>query len=321
MGIVTNSNLPNLVLQLNVPQRSIFYKGITKVVPDSYWNDEVVTVLYPLWDTDKDKLIMFTWYDNNTYHAQRRKYLKDFQKNEYFWKDYEMEQMDNDEAAKLYEFFKDTFYLNDSIENQEFQNELSRIYAETNSVNWLTVRLARNFLLTESDWIFNPDSGINEENKDLWIKYRKALRDLPTNLTITGRPEDINFPINPKMYVDMFLHENEGVEYLSTSEQFLPLGEHYLTTFREKMVRYLIVKETTETIYYNTLLHTLKTNEATRENFNDITLKDVSMDDYTKSFAKTYDINGEEKNALDLLLKYVEDKVVPELQLEQNKGG
>jgi hypothetical protein len=256
MGIVTNSNLPNLILQLNVPQRSIFYKGITKVIPDNYWNDEIISHLYPLWDTDKDKLIMFTWYDNNTYHAQRRKYFKNFETGEYFWKDYEMEQMDNDEASLMFNLLKDTFYLNDSLENEEFQNELARIYAETTTTNWLTIRLARNFLLTETDWIFAPDSDVGDEEKQLWIKYRRALRDLPSTVD-TGLPDDINFPISPKVYTSLYLPENPEDEYLQTPNQWLPLSRHYLTTFREKMVKYLIVKEVTEGIYFQSFMNVL----------------------------------------------------------------
>lgn len=47
-----------------------------KVVPDNYWNDEVKPKLYPLWDTEKDRLVEFSWYDNNTYHCIRRKFIK-----------------------------------------------------------------------------------------------------------------------------------------------------------------------------------------------------------------------------------------------------
>ena len=41
MGIVANSNVPNLILQLNLMDRAIVYRGMMKTVPDTYWNDTV----------------------------------------------------------------------------------------------------------------------------------------------------------------------------------------------------------------------------------------------------------------------------------------
>ena len=45
-----------------------------------------------------------------------------------------------------------------------------------------------------------------------------------------------------------------GIDYLSTPEQFLPLGKHYLKAFREKISYYLLQKSLTETAYFPTLL-------------------------------------------------------------------
>lgn len=281
MGIVVDSNLPNLVLQLNAPQRTIFYKGMTKNIPDEYWKTEVVPKLYPLWDSDKDKLIMFTWYDNNTYHAERRKYLKNFQTGEFYWKDYEMEQIDSPEASELYDFFHATFYMIESLENEEFQNQLSRIYADTSSVNWLSIRLCRNFLLSETDWIFLPDSGISEEDKELYLSYRKALRDLPE--TFTEYADDIKFPITPTIYKKLY---DKDHAYLETSDQWLPLSQHHLTTYQDKMARYLMVREITDTIYFNSMLTVLESSperpgflaDKIVEAFNyDSTAKDVEL--------------------------------------------
>ena len=61
MGIVADANVPNIVLQLVLADRQIVYRGVVKVVPDQYWKDEVVPKLYPLWDTEKDRLIMYVF--------------------------------------------------------------------------------------------------------------------------------------------------------------------------------------------------------------------------------------------------------------------
>ena len=90
MSIVTESNVPNLVLQLNAVQRQVNYRGINREISDSYWNDEILPRLYPNWDTDRDRLIQFNYYDNNSFLARRRKYIKIFSTNQYESKDYEM---------------------------------------------------------------------------------------------------------------------------------------------------------------------------------------------------------------------------------------
>ena len=70
-----------------------------KTVPDQYWTDTVRSRLYPHWDSEKDRLVEFTFYDNGTYHCARRKHIKISKTGEYEWKDYEMEQNDVEEGS------------------------------------------------------------------------------------------------------------------------------------------------------------------------------------------------------------------------------
>ena len=83
MGILTESNVPQLILQLNAIQRQINYRGITRDVSDTYWKDEIGPRLYPNWDSDKDKLVQLNYYDNGSFHAKRRKFVKNFSTNQY----------------------------------------------------------------------------------------------------------------------------------------------------------------------------------------------------------------------------------------------
>jgi hypothetical protein len=66
------------------------------------------------------------------------------------------------------------------------------------SINKL--RLERNVLLKESDWVMVTD--YNPPNKDEWVTYRQALRDLPQtqpNITTDNNGNLINpvFPTKP----------------------------------------------------------------------------------------------------------------------------
>ena len=56
-----------LLLQVDAIQKTVTYKNVTKNITDTYWTSDIVPVLYPLWDSDKDKLVLFGWYANDTY--------------------------------------------------------------------------------------------------------------------------------------------------------------------------------------------------------------------------------------------------------------
>jgi hypothetical protein len=54
------------------------------------------------------------------------------------------------------------------------------------------VRQQRNNLLTASDWTQIPDCTVN---KQAWLAYRQALRDIPTQ---SGFPLEIQWPTQPE---------------------------------------------------------------------------------------------------------------------------
>lgn len=258
MGIVANSNVPNLVLQFSVLDRGITYRGMLKVVPDNYWNDEVKPKLYPLWDTDKDKLVQFTWYDNKTYHCIRRKHIKNFKTGLYEWIDYEMEQFDVEAAEEFFVFLKDTFLSIEQILNEEFQEEMGRIYGEVRSESWLSIRLARNFLLQETDFVFScTDVSFPEDKKQSYAKYRQKLRDLPNYFADTPASE-IKFPMSPEAYHAIYKDAHPENEYLETEDQWISLGSFFFTTFREKMVKYLSVRDVTDRLYNHAFINALQ---------------------------------------------------------------
>lgn len=76
---------------------------------------------------------------------------------------------------------------------QELQDEANVKKNE----QWDSVRAERNARLQESDKFVVSDKWeqMSVEAKQLWSEYRKALRDLPQNVT---NPFDVNWPIQPK---------------------------------------------------------------------------------------------------------------------------
>ena len=247
---------PELLLQVDAIQKTVTYKSVTKNITDTYWTSDIVPVIYPLWDSDKDKLVLFGWYSNNTYMAQKRKYTKNFKTDTFYWNDYEMEDVGGTEGQKVFDKFKEAFFLADSLEETEYQSTFSKVYAKTSAVSWLSVRLSRNFLLSETDWIFVEDSGVSADDKELYKTYRKKLRDLPSD-TATTDASQVKFPINPSYYKNVILQKDASAVYLDTTDQFVTLASTYFQTFKEKITSYLMVSGITEGLYNKSFLDEL----------------------------------------------------------------
>lgn len=243
MSIVTESNIPTLILTLNAVQKTVNYRGVTRDISDTYWNDEIIPLLHPNWDTDKDRLINFLYYDTGAFLARRRKFVKNFSTGEYYWKDYEMEAYEVAEATEIFEKLKEAFYLVDSVEREDFQKELSQAYADSRTVSWFSVRLVRNFLLEDSDWVFSGDSPITDEDTlAKWRTYRSKLRGLPQVDEYT-EAIDVKFPISPDDFEKFYSPLRPEEEYLSTDDQFLKLSGYFVMHFKERMIQYLLIKQ------------------------------------------------------------------------------
>ena len=246
--------MADIQVQLDVINQEISYNGMPKAIPSTYWTDTLVPLLYPTWDTDKDKLILFVYNTDGTYIAKRRKYVMNFKTNTNEWKDYEMEAV----ATATVETFKDKlvegWYAVDAIENTEFQNELAGIYAKTQNVSPTTVRLARDFLLDETDWSQVADCPLSADDKALYTTYRTKLRDLTKDPNFSSNALEVKFPISPQFYNKVYKLENAGEDYLATDKQYLKLALHYLKLFKEKIAYYLLMKSITERSYFDRLL-------------------------------------------------------------------
>ena len=248
------ADAPVLQVQLDVINQEIEYNGTPKTIPESYWKDTLTPLLYPLWDSDKDKLITFQYFTNDSYVAKRRKYVKDFKTNTYSWVDYEMEAVGASEASDLKDKLIDGFYVVDALENVEFNEELSRMYSKQKAVTPLSVRLARNFLLDETDWTQLPDAPIDADTKAQYTLYRTKLRELTESTEFSTDTENTKFPIAPEFYNKIYKVDFPTEDYLTTAGQFIEMGKHRLKKFKDKIAYFLTLKSETDATYFNDLL-------------------------------------------------------------------
>lgn len=248
------ADAPVLQVQLDVINQEIEYNGTPKTIPESYWKDTLTPLLYPLWDSDKDKLITFQYFSNDSYTAKRRKYVKDFKTNTFKWVDYEMEAVGATEATAFKDKLIEGFYLIDSLENDEFQDELARMYSKQKEVTPLSIRLARNFLLDETDWTQLDDAPIDADTKAQWTLYRTKLRELTDSTEFTNDTANTKFPISPEFYNKIYKVDFPTEDYLATSGQFIEMGKHRLKKFRDKIAYFLTLKSETDKTYFNDML-------------------------------------------------------------------
>ena len=45
-----------VALYVNALDRTIQKNGVTKAINDDFWTSDIVPILYPVWDSDRDKL-------------------------------------------------------------------------------------------------------------------------------------------------------------------------------------------------------------------------------------------------------------------------
>lgn len=59
-------------------------------------------------------------------------------------------------------------------------------------LTWEQIRFQRNYLLSNTDWIFAPD--VTLKNREVWLTYRQTLRDIPNNFST---PAEVIWPEKP----------------------------------------------------------------------------------------------------------------------------
>ena len=158
------------------------------------------------------------------------------------------------EATNFKDKLVEAFYLIDSLENQEFQDELARMYSKQKAVTPLSVRLARNFLLDETDWTQLADAPIDADTKAQYTLYRQKLRELTESGEFTNDTENTKFPISPEFYNKIHKVDFPTEDYLATDSQFLEMGKHRLQKFRDKIAYFLTLKSETDKTYFSDIL-------------------------------------------------------------------
>jgi len=248
MAIQSDSNIPQIILQVNGLQRTITYRGILKNVDDDYWKDIFLPKIYPFWDSDRDRLLRYTYYSDGSSFVERKKWVKDFKTNEFTWKDYEFSGYPQEEGVKFFEICQETYFDIAKLEKENLNEELANVYGSIQKYTWFTVKTVRKFLLDDSDWVFIEDSPVSNEEKELWKKYRKTLRDLPDEQKDVVAME-VKIPIDPTFFIKFYSPDHPEEEYLSSDAQFYKITNNIETGFRDRIMSYIIARYNVDKSY------------------------------------------------------------------------
>lgn len=247
---------PEVELYVNALNRTMLRNGITKSISDDYWTSDINPILFPIWDSDRDRLETFVRYKDGRTFINKTKHQRDQKTGTYNWVSYEYKVSQHlpAELDALYDGLLDKYVQYKDIEEQDLEQELLAKYAKGHIASWTQIRLIRKFMLDESDWSQTLDAPINDEQKAQWATYRQKLRDIPQEQEGDTHPNDVKFPVTPTKFATL-LEENTWVDesaatdpYLSNMEHFFKLNQTVYKKFVTRLVTYMAAAVSVEII-------------------------------------------------------------------------
>lgn len=233
-------------LYLNAFDKTIQVNGVTKTFDDEYWTANIVPILYPLWDSDKDKLEVFVKYKDGTARMNKTKYSRNQKTGEYKWISYQfnLEPFMPDEVNDLTSGLLEKFTEYRVGQENDLERSLAAAFAKSAILNWTKITLIRKFLLTDSDWTQTGDAPLTDAQKENWRAYRQKLRDIPQEQNSIPANEVV-FPVTPSKWEAM----NDGKDYLSDQfDHFYRMNQIVYNRFADRIVTYLSIAISTSAI-------------------------------------------------------------------------
>jgi hypothetical protein len=75
------------------------------------------------------------------------------------------------------------------------QEKITKMNEDVRQFNLIQLRIKRDAVLQQCDWVLVPDTPLSQEKIDEWKVYRQALRDLPS---VTEDPANPVWPVAPQ---------------------------------------------------------------------------------------------------------------------------
>ena len=258
-------------LYLNAFDKTIQYEGVMKTIDDDYWTSDIVPILYPMWDSDNDKLEVFVQYKDGTSRMNKTKYSRNQKTGVYKWISYQFDLAPfTTEIADLNTKLVEKWTEYRQGQENDLERALAASFANTAILNWTKVALIRNFLLMDSDWTQLGDAPITADQKAQWATYRQKLRDIPADQK-NKSANTVVFPITPTKHAKLA----DSLTYLDDVSHFYTIPQSVYSKFSTRIVNYLALAIGTVDIDEQPLVRIARPDTSIQPNTGDNTLDDI----------------------------------------------
>ena len=258
-------------LYLNAFDKTIQHEGVMKTIDNDYWTSEIVPILYPMWDSDKDKLELFVQYKDSTVKMNKTKYQRNQKTGVYKWISYQFDLSPfPTEVNDLYTRLIEKFTEYRVGQENDLERALAASFAKDTILNWTKVTLIRNFLLMDSDWTQLGDAPLTADQKAQWVTYRAKLRDIPQEQKDIAA-SSVVFPITPSKHVKLA----DSLTYLGDVSHFYTIPQSVYSKFSTRIVNYLALAIGTVDIDEQPMVRIARPDTSIQPNTGDNTLDDI----------------------------------------------
>lgn len=184
----------------DIVERYLVYRGNKLDITDSLY-DELISIIPEYWNTDKDRLIQFVWFENKTFLCVRNKTIYNFSTKETEEKLYQFNSVTQEQLDNLIKILLEFFNKSKLKEIEDFYSE---VYNSLSDLSFVKERILamRNEALIETDYMFNSDYVFkNEDEKNKWKEYRQEWRDITEkDFWINNDFVNLNLPVAPRPF-------------------------------------------------------------------------------------------------------------------------
>lgn len=195
---------PNIYPNVVVKQQ-INYRNTCLQLTDEERKD-LEKSLPAFWHTEKDKLVQFTMFEDNTYLCERYKEYFDYNTRSTDHKYYLFDSGKEAEAKQLYVSLLEAF---SKIKIKRIEDLYTAVTESIGDISYVKYSLleARDTLLKDSDYTVLPDYPIAEEERQQWVEYRQKLRDVTTQQAwIDNDLMNIEMPVSPNPKKQLYVY-------------------------------------------------------------------------------------------------------------------
>lgn len=167
------------------------------------------------WHTEEDTLDFFSYYNDGTYMAQRKRQKYDFKSESLYWQEYQFKSSTNEQAIQVYNTALALFAVAGKRKTDAALKKTEALDKEINffESKWIKRFRERQMMLSASDWRVLPDiEDSYEGERAQWIAWRAKIRSIaiPTpeqyddKLAFAQTLYNQVYPIDPKNYRKLY---------------------------------------------------------------------------------------------------------------------